>query len=187
MLHEPASTTRAAARRQHVQPLLPIDTSWLLVGHGDEFISFVADGSAKGFKMISGSVNAMNALLEEVKKVPVEAGRTNFHRGKWLDPLRVPTSYDEISVEDLLKDSRPFNDTLRQKRLLPIDQRLKLGLNLAEADIIRIPMYFAPPPRTSQRGSRPCYARSPAPIICRSSSAWSSRSARSGRRASYRH
>ena len=133
---------------QHVQPVLPVDTAWLDVGHVDEFISFVTDGSSKGFKMVYASVAAMTALLEECKKVPVSDGRTNFHRGKWASPdgLHViGQTYDEISVEDLLRQSKPFNDKLRADHLVPIDLRLKAGLNLVEDDIIRIPTYFQPP------------------------------------------
>jgi hypothetical protein len=129
---------------QSVQPVLPIDTSWLDVGHVDEFISFVADSSPKGFKMLFASVNAMTVLLEETKKVTVSAGRTNFHRGKWTDSLK-QSGYDEISVEDLLTKSKPFNDRVRNEKLIPIDQRLKTGLHLDESDIIRIPTYFTPP------------------------------------------
>jgi len=146
---------------QTVQPVLPVDTSWLSVGHVDEFISFVTDGSPKGFKMISASVGAMTALLEETKKVSVADGRTNFHRGKWTDPLKSAASYDEISVEDLLKDSKPFNEKLRADKLIPIDQRLKAGLNLAEADIVRLPTYFTPPVVSRPRGSRPGVATIP--------------------------
>jgi hypothetical protein len=143
---------------QIVQPVLPVDTSWLSVGHVDEFVSFVADGSAKGFKMLTTSVNAMTVLLEEAKKVPVSAGRTNLHRGKWNDPLRVTAEdYEEISVESLLNNSKKFNDTLRANHLIPIDQRLKAGLNLTETDIIRIPTYFRPPavPRPAPVPPRP--------------------------------
>jgi hypothetical protein len=138
---------------QRVQPAIPVDTSWLMVGHVDEFTSFVADSSAKGFKLLFGSVKAMTDLLNEVKKVPVSSGRTNFHRGKFVIDLsqdalgnliKIP-KYDEISVEDLLTNTKPFNDQLRTEKLIPIDQRLKAGLNLAESDIIRIPTYFTPP------------------------------------------
>ncbi len=143
---------------QIVQPVLPVDTSWLDVGHVDEFISFVADGSAKGFKMVSASIGAMTTLLEEIKKVPVSSGRTNFHRGKWTDGVRKnPASYDEISVEELIASAKKFNDQVRANHLIPIDQRLKTGLALAEADIIRIPTYFKPPavPRPTPTPPRP--------------------------------
>jgi len=146
---------------QTVQPVLPVDTSWLAVGHVDEFISFVADRSPKGFKMLSASVGAMTVLLEETKKVPIADGRTNFHRGKWTDSFKPKEAYDEISVEDLLKDSKPFNDRLRADHLIPIDQRLKSGLSLTEADIIRMPTYFTPPVVSRPRGARPGVATIP--------------------------
>jgi len=132
---------------QRVQPVLPLDTSWLQVGHVDEFTSFVPANTAKGWKMLFGSVLAMTVLLEETKKVPVANGRTNFHRGKWfLDlPWQVRDQYDEISVEDLLTNVKPFNDKLRAAKLIPLDQRVKAGLHLVEDDIVRVPTYFEPP------------------------------------------
>jgi hypothetical protein len=129
---------------QHVQPALPVDTSWLQVGHVDEFISFVPDSSPKGYKMLFGSVKAMNVLLKEASKVPISSGRTHFHRGKWTDGVKV-TDYDETSVEDLLKKAKAFNDRVRNEKLIPIYQRLQTGLHLAESDIIHVPTYFTPP------------------------------------------
>jgi hypothetical protein len=155
-LRKVAADYREFLFAQSVQPVLPVDTSWLDVGHVDEFISFVADDSPKGFKMISASIGAMTVLLEEIKKVSLADGRTHFHRGKWTDGERLnPASYDETSVEDLLKDSKPFNDKIRADHLIPIDQRLKTGLNLAESDIVRIPTYFTPPPVARPRRPRP--------------------------------
>jgi hypothetical protein len=132
---------------QHVQPVLPIDTAWLAVGHVDEIISFVADSSAKGYKMLFASINTMTVLLQETVKVSVASGRTNLHRGKWARPLAGGVvEYSEISVEDLLAKSKAFNDQVRSEKMIPIDQRLKTGLHLAESDIVRIPTYFEPPP-----------------------------------------
>jgi hypothetical protein len=131
---------------QHIQPVLPVDTSWLDVGHVDEFISFVADISPKGFKMISASVKAMDVLLQEISKIPVSSGRTNFHRGKWEDPAGTGVvRYSEKSAERFLDKAKAFNDRVRTEKLVPIDQRLKSGLHLAESDIIRIPTYFKAP------------------------------------------
>jgi Protein-arginine deiminase (PAD) len=129
---------------QHIQPALPVDTSWLDVGHVDEFISFVPDSSPKGFKMLFGSVKAMNVLLKEASKVPISNGRTHFHRGKWTDGLK-KTGYDETSVEDLLTNAKTFNDRVRNEKLIPIYQRLQAGLHLAESDIVHVPTYFTPP------------------------------------------
>ncbi len=133
---------------QKVQPILPLDTSWLAVGHVDEFLSFVPANSGKKFKLLIASVHAMNVLLEEAVKVPVANGRTNFRRGQWLDSRDGPppwSMYEEISVEDLLGPTRTFNDTLRTDKLIPIERRLRRGLNLNASDIVRVPIYFEDP------------------------------------------
>jgi hypothetical protein len=96
--------------------------------------------------MISASVKAMDVLLQEASKIPVSNGRTNFHRGKWVDPSGTGLLiYDETSVEDFLANAKAFNDRVRTEKLVPIDQRLKPGLHLGESDIIRIPTYFKAP------------------------------------------
>jgi hypothetical protein len=143
---------------QHIQPVLPVDTSWLDVGHVDEFISFVPDNSPKGFKMLFASVKAMNVLLKEASKVPLSNGRTHFHRGKWTDGFK-QTDYAETSVEDLLTNAKTFNDRVRNEKLIPIYQRLQAGLHLAESDIVHVPTYFTPPDTpTPQLSSTPTMA-----------------------------
>jgi hypothetical protein len=129
---------------QRVQPVLPIDTSWLLVGHVDEILTFVPTSSPKGFKMLFGSIQAMTVLLEEAKKVPLANGRTGFHRGKFRRPSAT-AEYAEMSVETLLGSVKTFNDRIRAQKLVPVDQRLKVGLHLDESDIVRVPIYFEIP------------------------------------------
>ncbi len=135
---------------QKVQPVLALNTSWLRVGHVDEFLSFVPITTGKKFKLLFASVFAMTVLLQEAKKVPI-ARRTSFHRGKWasgrlLGPTPA-TVYDEVSVEELLTAAKPFNDTIRTSTLIPLQQRMEAGLALAAdgSDIVRVPIYFEPP------------------------------------------
>jgi protein-arginine deiminase (PAD) len=45
-------------------------------------------------------------------------------------------------VDDVLTRARDFNNELQTFRLTPIKERLKTGLNLADADIIEIPVLF---------------------------------------------
>ncbi|MCK6556305.1 protein-arginine deiminase domain-containing protein [Candidatus Binatia bacterium] len=134
---------------QKVQPVLALDTSWLSVGHVDEFLSFVPASSGKPFRLLIASVWAMDELLEATKSVPVLRGRTNLQRGQWIDSRGTTPAawaeYDEVSVEDLIAASRTFNQTLRTSKLVAIERRLKRGLNLDAADIVRVPTYFAEP------------------------------------------
>jgi hypothetical protein len=126
---------------QKVQPVLPLDTSWLNVGHVDEFLSFIPSRSAKGFKLVLASTVAMNVLLEEIKRIPFSGGRTNFHSG-----LVEEGKYAEESAEHLHRhELRDFNRRLNASKLDPIRKRLKTGLGLTDADIIPLPTYFKLP------------------------------------------
>ncbi len=135
---------------QKVQPVLALNTSWLDVGHVDEFMSFVPISTGKRFKLLFASVFAMKTLLEEIRKIPI-ARRTGFHRGKWAGSrLSGPTPgsiYDEVSVEELLGPTKTYNDALRTSTLIPLQERMERGLALAPdgSDVVRVPVYFEKP------------------------------------------
>lgn len=157
--------TRAFLLAQRVQPVLPIDTSWLRVGHVDEVMTTVPDGRG-GFKLLVASADAMTKLLERTVQLPWRS-RTPFHRGKYFD--LASDNYGEIEIEDLLstpvnrfrnpallrppRDAgavptvgvRQYNNNLQRAKLSPIASRLRDGLGLQPTDVLPIPMYFAVP------------------------------------------
>lgn len=147
--------TRDFFSAQMVQPILPVDTSWLNVGHVDEYLSFVPAKGGRGFKLLLASVQAMNLLLEEAVNIPLANERTNFHRGKWagrrMSKPTPGTEYDEISVEDIRGPIKTYSNTIRTRKMIPIQTRLMVGLDLGATDIIPVPIYF----KTSPLGSAP--------------------------------
>lgn len=176
--------TRAFLLAQRVQPVLPIDTSWLQVGHVDEIMTTVPDGRG-GFKLLVASARAMTQLLLAARSV-ARPDRTAFHRGRF-DECEVATDrheypYAELEVEDLLDTPvsrsrdprllrqsqsgraptvtvRAYNDALQNAKLRPIAARLRDGLGLTDADVIPLPMYFRVPTahsahRIAQRDER---------------------------------
>jgi uncharacterized Zn-binding protein involved in type VI secretion len=152
--------TRRFLLAQRVQPVLPLDTSWLRVGHVDEFMTTVPDGRG-GFKLLMASATAMTMLLERTAQVTPDQ-RTGFHRGRYQDGV-----YAELDVDDLLNtpvnnyahpgllrvgSGRPprvtvkeYNDALDAGKLTPIAARLREGLALATGDVLPLPMYFSVP------------------------------------------
>ncbi len=59
--------TRAFYEAQMVQaPALTVPTNWLIVGHVDEFSSFVPAATERGWKLMVGSPNKMVERLEEL-------------------------------------------------------------------------------------------------------------------------
>lgn len=126
-------TLRAALDDQAVQAPFLIDTTWLCVGHADEFQSFVPDPtSPKGFKWIVGDIDEGYALLDSLPssmQIPQYAG-SNSH------------GYSTIGA--IVNDSglRAYNEDIRDLRLNPLIQQFKDELGLTEADIVRIPALF---------------------------------------------
>ena len=116
---------------QRVQAPVELDTSWLCVGHVDEFSSFVPDpGAAKGFKALLADVDAAYALFEG------------------LDPsLSLPRYADAhgyATVGELLADEelRALNHELRDDHLAPIRAEFEAQFGLDASDIIGVPMIF---------------------------------------------
>ncbi|MCZ7680540.1 MAG: protein-arginine deiminase domain-containing protein [Sandaracinaceae bacterium] len=161
--------TRDFLGAQVVQPMLPVDTSWLRVGHVDEVMAVVPDASAGGqaFKVLLASPKAMTALLSRLVDVPYEE-RSPFHCRKYFGGL-----YAELDVEDLLRTPirtspllrvlatcaddeapipeptvsvREYNRRLAEEKLAPLRTRLRRGLALGDGDILPVPMYYAVPP-----------------------------------------
>jgi hypothetical protein len=116
---------------QSVQDPVQVDTSWLCVGHVDEFSSFVPDASSpKGFKMLYSDVDAAYDLLET------------------LDPnLSLPryaSDHGYATPGEILGDSalRVENEALRDDYLLPILDTFKAEFGLDDSDVILIPTLF---------------------------------------------
>jgi len=136
--------TRDFFQAQVIQPIIPINTSWLGVGHVDEFMSFVPANTSRGSCLLIASVHAMNLLLEEIIKVDVKDGRTNFHRGKF-EEFNNWGSYSEVSAEDLYTgDVGTYSQEIRKNFMTPIESRLMKCTAHKREDVIKIPIYFKP-------------------------------------------
>jgi len=146
---------------QMVQPLLPVDTSWLAVGHVDEFMTFVRANDRKGFRMLFGSVRLMTILLTEVLKI--DQGAT-IHRGKYRLESGGPECV-ESPVDSWLSMGTPtfgklvgikkYSRKVDREKLRPIRERMKKGLRLEEQDVLSIPMYLKNPLDSSKPFGHP--------------------------------
>jgi hypothetical protein len=92
----------------------------------------------------------MNVLLKEALTVPVSSGRTSYHRGKYRgdkpNGATVGTYYAERSVETYMFGLvKTYSNQIRTEKLVPIQRRLQLGLDLQQDDFIEIPTYFELP------------------------------------------
>jgi protein-arginine deiminase len=127
----PTAALQSFLEAQEIQAPFNINTSWLAVGHVDEFVSFIPDASsAKGFKMVWSDIDMAYEILDGM------SGSTSIPR--------YGSGHGYSTVAALRGDSalRSYNDDIRDVYLAPIKAVLFAQLGLTEADVINIPGMF---------------------------------------------
>lgn len=121
---------------QRVQAPFALDTSWLCVGHVDEFVTFVPDPSSpKGFRVGIADTADGRALFESLDPdlaLPRYAGEgIDFGHGR-------------PDVRSITSDAAlwALNDDVQREHLDPIKATLKRELALDESDFISFPTLF---------------------------------------------
>lgn len=117
---------------QEIQRPFELDTTWLCVGHVDEFSTILPDPAApKGFRLLLADVTSMYALLD---------GLPDGDLGRYGQ------DYGYGSVGELRGDPglRAYNEDLQIDHLDPIRAVFKKELGLDDADIVAIPTLFEP-------------------------------------------
>ncbi len=120
----------AQLREQGVQAPFQLDTTWLCVGHVDEFVSFVPDESSpKGFRMLYADTRAGYALLDALPNA---------------DLPRYRDTHGYASVAQIRDDTalRAYNASMQADYLDANLEVLRRELGLDEADIVRMPSLF---------------------------------------------
>jgi hypothetical protein len=158
--------TRTFLHSQFVQPIIPINTSWLAVGHCDEIMSFIPSVTGRGSRLLMADCDRMEELLEEIQAIPFNQGRTHFHIGKFAGEYphdywemiqqgtqnqnnnvdsSLWSTYAEVSAEDLATgDIALYSERIQTEFLDPIRERLMHCSNHPDDDVTLIPMYFKP-------------------------------------------
>lgn len=116
---------------QSVQEPFELPTSWLCVGHVDEYSTFVpAPSSPKGFVLLLSDVPSAWDLLEDM---PADTQLPRY-----------AADHGYSTVGDLLADESlvALNNDLQTDYLDPIRQTFKDELGLTDADIVEIPSLF---------------------------------------------
>ncbi len=89
---------------QAVQPVVTVDTSWLAVGHVDEFTSWVKSNSPRGWAMLRSSPRDARTMLQTIEGMGM--GATQMFVGKvaydWNKRKNVPAA---IAVTAVLGDA----------------------------------------------------------------------------------
>jgi len=122
--------------RQVIQDPFTVDTSWLCVGHVDEFMSFVPDSNApRGFRFIYTDITLGYALLDAMDP------------GIALDRYAGPNSHGFDTVGDLVTDNglRLLNEDTQVQILDPILEQMISELGLLDEEIVLFPGIFEEP------------------------------------------
>lgn len=127
---QPLQGVRDFFAHQTVQSPVMINSTWLAVGHVDEFISFIPDpDSDKGFKVLWADHDLAVELLEE------------------LDPnMSIPKYDDEgyLTVGEILDDAIiDYSEDIYLTDQLPVKDVMKAEFGLDEEDFIHIPGIWA--------------------------------------------
>ncbi len=141
---------------QKVQPLLPVDVSWLAVSHIDEIVTFVPARRGGGnFRMVMAhpptALTAMREALHLHEEDPQAHPLTGLCRGRrlrredrgnYVPPASLEVDY--YSVGSFLPNCDVTSTNAWDWRLAPIQQRLRDGLALHPGgrDILYLPVLF---------------------------------------------
>ena len=130
-------TKMVAAQGQ--QPLIDVDTSWLLVAHIDETISFVKAPTPRGWVMLVNDARLAKKMLEDAVKAG--KGDTPMFVGKsWVDFDSGEETPAEITISEVLADTEVMKASA--EAAAEVDAQvaiLKKEIGLTDDEIIPVP------------------------------------------------
>ncbi|MBX3223462.1 MAG: protein-arginine deiminase [Labilithrix sp.] len=135
----PDKTFAKMIAAQGQQPEIDVDTSWLLVAHIDETISFVKAPTPRGWALLVNDAPMAKKMLEDAVKAG--KGDTPMFVGKtWIDFESNSERPAEITISEVLADTEVMKASA--EAAAEIDGQLevlKTELGLADDEIIHVP------------------------------------------------
>ncbi|NWV38613.1 PADI1 deiminase, partial [Grantiella picta] len=122
---------------QQVQAPVELFSDWLLVGHVDEFLSFVPAPDRKGFRLLLASPSACSQLLREKQEEGFGEAVMFQGRREWEMELQGLFSLFPVGLGGFSIFPQRISCCISWNRDI-----LKRSLGLAEQDIIDIPQLF---------------------------------------------
>jgi protein-arginine deiminase len=143
--------TRDFLRAQTVQRPFEVDTSWLLVGHVDEIISFVPAPGAKGWKLLLASPRRAYGILTGLEAAH---GSELMLIGRHFNAAGGGLRSAQVSIHDFLNvgisglglsasDLRAWNDGVAT-RMDGVRSTFQREIGATAADIIEVPILYMP-------------------------------------------
>ncbi|KAK1795698.1 hypothetical protein P4O66_001188 [Electrophorus voltai] len=127
---------------QKVQEPIALYSDWLVVGHVDEFMTFVPAPDRKGFRLLLASPDAGYKLFRSLQ---VKGhGRAKLFQGK----------EEEISVDELMSNEEFRAENIYVQNCIDWNRDvLKKELGLDDEDIIDLPILFKVFPKKNKRAA----------------------------------
>ena len=124
---------------QLIQPAIDIDTSWLLVGHVDETISFTHANNDRGWVLLVNDARMAKQMLEA--QVAAGRGGVEMFVGKtWVDWESNAETPAAISISAVLADTEVMKASA--DAAVEVDAqvaKLKKEIGLTDAEIVKVP------------------------------------------------
>ncbi|MFC5034097.1 hypothetical protein C8250_002395 [Streptomyces sp. So13.3] len=138
----PAAEMLTFLRSQNMQKPLSLDTSWLSVGHIDEFVQFLpAPGSRLGWRAVVADPRSGMRILQDAKKAGY--GGQIMHGGLPALDWRYTDHVDQRSISEFLADPQFLHVNDRSAKRIDANVAvLKREVGLTDADIVRVPALF---------------------------------------------
>jgi len=135
----PDKTFLEMIEAQKVQQPLYIDTSWLLVGHVDETLSFIKATSPRGWVMLVNDPTLAKTMLET--QSAAGNGAVPMFIGKFWSQSQAA----QVTIDQVLADTEVMQASAEAATEIAAQVAIiKTATGLTEAEIIRIPYLHMP-------------------------------------------
>ncbi|MFI1394326.1 protein-arginine deiminase domain-containing protein [Streptomyces sp. NPDC020681] len=146
---KPALAMRTLLKSQGFQDPLFLDTSWLHVGHVDEFVQFLPANTPRGWKLAIADTDAGIQLLRDAQKAG--NGKTKMFSVPGSKDLPAPK---ETIDQALASKYLVADNTLAAQRIAANLATLKRETGVTDAEIVKVPALFTRGTDEGERGDR---------------------------------
>lgn len=134
----PDKTFTKLLEGQGMQPFVDVDTSWLVVGHIDETVSFIKAKSPRGWVLLANDPTVAKKMLED--QVTAGKGSTPMFIGKeWYDDNGRGTPA-QVTIDQVLADTDVMSASAEASTEVASQlAKIKKETGLTDAEIVKIP------------------------------------------------
>ncbi|MFC9245115.1 protein-arginine deiminase domain-containing protein [Streptomyces sp. NPDC057136] len=137
---KPVKAMRTLLASQGMQDPLLLDTSWLDVGHVDEFVQFLPADTRRGWRIAIADPEAGMKLLKDAKAAG--HGATKMFSFKGTEYASAPK---ETINQVLTSDKIRADNALAARRIAANLEILKRETGITDAEVVRVPALYSRP------------------------------------------